>query len=306
MNMTNRKINKFPLVGKRVLVTGCGYKEVKKIFKDKDSNFETHDSITIDGIEYKVNIGTAAAYKLAMSGATVHIVSKSIDKLQHLSEIITDSLEDDCPGNIEYTAVDLFSNDDTFEFVKTIETNLPLYWVQCVGLGAESFKLENDNPYLKLDYLSEELMRAEYEVTISTHRLLKFLLPKFRMQNETKIVMVTSMSAVRFYPYGGAHCSGKAALDSYAKVSDLELSPDNIFVTRLRPGMVDTGLYDNDEVIKANIEITSWFGLDKTSGDFQLIPPNTVAEMICQSLSAEAHVASVNILARGQEKLEAS
>lgn len=306
MNISKRKLDKFPLAGKRVLVTGCGYKEVKKVFKDKNSKSETHDSIAIDGVEYKVNIGAATAYQLAMNGATVHIVSKSIDKLQHLSEVITDSLEEECPGNIEYTAVDLFSHDDAFEFVKKIETNLPLYWVQCVGLGAESFKLENDNPYLKLDCLPEELMRAEYEVTISTHRLLKFLLPKFRIQNETKIVIVTSMSGVRFYPYGGAHCSGKAALDSYAKVSDLELSPNDIFVTRLRPGMVDTGLYDNDEVIKANIDITSWFGLHKTSEDFQLIPPSTVAEVICQSLIAKAHIASVNILARGQEKFEAS
>jgi hypothetical protein len=74
------------LLGKRVIVTGCGYSQVKYKFHDIVDNKETHDPIFIDGVEYKLNMASATAIVLAKKGAIVHMVSMTEEKLKHIKD----------------------------------------------------------------------------------------------------------------------------------------------------------------------------------------------------------------------------
>lgn len=70
------------LTGKRVLITGCGYKLQSTIFTDIVTGNPTHDAIEFNGKPVKLNIGSAVAGVLARNGAIVHMVSTSPDKLR--------------------------------------------------------------------------------------------------------------------------------------------------------------------------------------------------------------------------------
>ncbi len=293
----------------RIIVTGCGYKRLQKKFYVANTTRPTHDPIFIDGQEYKLNIGATTAIALALKGATVHIVSNSTSKLINIKECIEKLIQDRAIQNscsIECSAVDLFDEHQVNEFIDSIPDNMPLYWVQSLGIGAGSYQLKDDNPYLRIEDISVDFLRQELSITVATHIMLRRLLPRLRKQKETRIVIVTSMSAIRYYPYGGAHCPAKAALDAYAKVADLELFQDNIFITKIRPGLIDTGMYDSEVIQNIDREIAQLSGINRDEIGIRLAPPSSVAELISTVLALDAHVPSINLVAKGQETIEGS
>lgn len=81
--------------------------------------------------------------------------------------------------------------------------------------------------------------------------MMKKLLLRFRKQKESRVAIITSMSGIRGYSFGATHCTAKGAIDRYANSSMLGPYKDNIFVTTVRPGGVDTGMYDNTKVQEA-------------------------------------------------------
>src|SRR4030042_1045175 len=147
------------LEGKRVVITGCGYKPVNHRFYDITTNEESHDPLFVDEKEMKMNIGTAVAGVLALNGATVHIVSSSEDKLKNIKQSL-----DNIVGRtelVEYSAVNLLDEGSVKRFVRSLPTDKTLYWVQSVGLGAGSYKVKDDNPYLPVSEIPYELIDAE-------------------------------------------------------------------------------------------------------------------------------------------------
>ena len=77
-----------PLQGKRVLITGVGYKPVTFVFTDIVTGTPSHTAVLVDGKEYKANIGAAVAYECARAGATVYLVARSEDKLRAIKKWI--------------------------------------------------------------------------------------------------------------------------------------------------------------------------------------------------------------------------
>lgn len=70
------------LDGKRIIVTGCGFKPAQHSFYDVTTKEESHDSVIVDGKDMKLNIGAATAFVLASNGAIVHMVSRTEDNLK--------------------------------------------------------------------------------------------------------------------------------------------------------------------------------------------------------------------------------
>lgn len=291
------------LKGKRIIITGCGYKPLSKVFTDVVTKEPSHDSIEVDGKEMKLNIGSAIALVLARNGAIVHMVSTSLEKLKNIKDNFSKIIE---PNLIEYSALDLLNEDEVNKFVDKLPKDKPLYWVQSVGVGAGSYKLKDDNPYLPLEKIDLGLIEAETLTVIkATHIMMKALLPIFRKQKETRIAIITSMSAIRGYSLGGAHTTAKGAIDRYANSSMLALYKDNIFVTTIRPGGVDTGMYDNPKVQEA-IKVVS----DEYDGIWRdkitLSPPTSVGEAINFVFTTPSHIPSVDIVSKGQFPNEGS
>lgn len=192
-------------------------------------------------------------------------------------------------------------------FVSRLPKTNPIYWVQSVGLGAGSYSLIDDNPYLPLENIDYDLIPAEMSTVMkATHLMMKSLLPTFRKQEETRIAIVTSMSAIRGYSLGGAHATAKGAIDRYTNSSMLALYKDNIFVTTIRPGGVDTGMYDNPQVQKAIKTISDEYGGIWKEKKITLIPPTSVGDAINMVFTTPSHIASINMVAKGQFPNEGS
>lgn len=70
----------------------------------------------------------------------------------------------------------------------------------------------------------------------STVSLLRILLPRFRKQKETRVCIVTSMSAIRSVISGSIHMAAKGAISRFTNATMIELDKERIFVTDVRPG----------------------------------------------------------------------
>lgn len=292
------------LEGKRVVITGCGYKPVEHRFYDITSGNESHDSLFIDGKEMKMNIGTAIAGVLAVNGATVQIVSSSEDKLKNIKQSLDNIVGRD--ELVEYNAVNLLDENNIQRFVRSLPTDKTLYWVQSLGLGAGSYKVKDDNPYLPVSRIPSDLIEAELGIVKATDMMFKEFLPIFKKQSESRMALVSSMSAIRSYPYGAAHCAAKGAIDRYANALMLECYKDNIFITTVRPGGVDTGMYDNPTVQEAVKDIADNYACPWRTNGIRLAPPTSVGEIIKLVLTTPAHIPSVNLVAKGQFPNEGS
>jgi len=291
------------LKGKRILITGVGLKPAEFVFKDITTGESSHTSIVINNKEYKANIGAATAFECARAGAIVYLVSRTESKLQMIKKWIEDNISD---AHVEHSAIDLNDMNAIKDMVDSIPDDLPLYWVQSVGLGAGTVKLKDDNPYLLIDDLSEELIEAELTVLKNTISLLRLLLPKFKKQAETRVCVVSSMSAVRSVISGSMHMAAKGAISRFTNAAMIELDKDKIFVTDIRPGIVDTGMYDTRVVQKTVSMMGKNFGYDYSKTNLFCTPPSAVGEAIVTALTSRGHITSINMVARGQWPHEGS
>ena len=86
----------------------------------------------------------------------------------------------------------------------------------------------------------------------------------------------------------------------------IELDPENIFITDIRPGGADTGLYDSKVVSDTIIKMSKTYGYDWSKGGPRLIPPSSVGKAVVLALTSEGHITSVNMVGRGQWPHEGS
>jgi len=151
------------------------------------------------------------------------------------------------------------------------------------------------------------LIDAEFSTINNTVALLQTLLPRFRTQKESRICIVSSMSAIRSVISGSIHMAAKGAISRFTNAAMLELNKEKIFITDVRPGGVDTGLYDSN-VVQETITKTigKGYGYDYEKTGLFFMPPTAVGEMIANILMSDGHITSVNMVARGQWPHEGS
>ncbi len=287
------------LKNKRVLITGVGIKPLKHVFKDIATGEPSHTPVFDDGTEYKANIGAATAFECAKAGAIVHLVSRTEDKLKIVKNWIVREIPE---AKVEYSAVDLSDIEQLRRLAKDLPNDVPLYWVQSVGLGAGTVKVKDDNPYLLIDEIPQELIEAELSVLTNTITFLQLLLPRFRKQKETRVCIISSMSAVRSFASGSIHNAAKGAISRFANAAMIELDRDKIFISDIRPGGVDTGLYDSKIVQDIVAKICKNYNYDY----IHYAPPKSVGEAVVLALSSDSHITSINMVGRGQFPHEGS
>ncbi|MBT2453147.1 SDR family oxidoreductase [Streptomyces sp. ISL-43] len=290
-----------PLEGKRILITGVGLRPVRQVFADIATGRPTHTEVADHGQTYKANIGAATAYACVKSGAAVHMVARSEAKLAAVRDWIFRAAKEDFvldgTPRITFSAADLASPHGIARMVRESGDDLPLSWVQSLGLGAGTVQLPDDNPYLRIEDLTPELIDAELGVLTSTITALRALLPVLRRQQEAKVCVVTSMSAVRSINSGSIHAAAKGALSRFTNAASLELSAEGIYLTDIRPGGVDTGIYDSPVVQQTINAARAAYGYP---GPIRLIPPTSIGETIAHTLASDSHITTVNLVSRGQ------
>ena len=291
------------LKDKLIIITGCGYKPAEHIFTDIVTGKPSHDAVNIDNKEMKLNVGSGIAKVLAQNNASVLLVSKTEFKLKNLQQRLIEQTKN---LNINYAALDLLDQEQVNDFVKKLPKDKTIYWVQSVGLGAGSYKVKDGNPYLRPEDIPLELIQRESEIVLSTtHIMFNALYPILKKQKESRIAVITSMSAIRGYSLGCTHCAAKGGLDRYTNSLMLAKYKENIFVTAVRPGGVDIGMYDNESV-QNSVNILS----DEYNAQYRkhptYMPPTAVGKVISTIFTIDAHIPSINIVAKGQWPNEGS
>ncbi len=272
----------------KYIIVGTGFKTkyddirlVKNIYSDENA---------------KINIGSAVSLEIIKQGFDVILISKTESKLQKIKE----SLEFYCEDNIiETYAIDILNEKQVISFVNSLDKNFTYYLVHSVGLSSGQYNIINDNPYLPIEKTDRELIKCEFEsVIFSLFNIIKGLLPYFRKQKETRIVIVSSMSSVRAFPNGFSHTSAKGALHQAIVSLRMELNKENIYISEVLPGMVDTGYYDSIATQDAVKSISINFGYEYKN--LPLMPPSAVAETVKLCLLSEAHILQINLVSKGQ------
>ncbi|MDL2122634.1 MAG: SDR family oxidoreductase [Deltaproteobacteria bacterium] len=273
-----------------VIVTGTGYRSLSQDTAPIGNVFK-HPRV-------KANIGAWVAKELVEQGFEVLIVSRTVSKLQTL----TNSIRIEHPNNrIDYCAVDLLDSKAVAEMVENIQRGKLIYLVHCAGLSAGSYKLPNDNPYLRVEETPIDLPCLEFDVIVKSLLILvQALLPRFELQEESRIVVISSMSGVRAVPLGYSHSAAKAGLHNAVRSLALELNKRRIYVSEVLPGMVNTGIYDPPAVQMAIAEMGKYFGYDYKDSGLPQMPPKDVADAVKLCLTSEAHILSINLVAKGQ------
>jgi short-subunit dehydrogenase len=239
-----------------VIITGCGYKSIGRTYKYGGK--PSHDAVIVDGVPHKMNIGSASAYYLSKKGIEVIMISRTAENLKKLKKAF---VEMGCDTNkISFIASDITTDKGIDSLIRRLPKNKTFYWLQSLGIGGGTYKVPNDNIYLPFEKITPEIIRAEMEVTVATHRMLLKLVPIFRKQikrkQKAKICIITSMSGERGYHFGATHVAAKHALVGYIKGVEKELTDEGIEIYDIRPGAIDTGMYDNPHVKKAVEEIS--------------------------------------------------
>lgn len=135
------------LVGKRIIVTGCGYTKLQTVFRNLVDKQPSHDEIVVGGEVFKMNMGAAAAKVFANNGAIVHMVSRTQDKLEMIKGHIVQATR--IPGSqVECSAVDLMDEAAVEQWAADLPKNLPIYWFHCVGQSTGSYKNDISNRWL--------------------------------------------------------------------------------------------------------------------------------------------------------------
>ncbi len=180
-------------------------------------------------------IGKAIARRLAEHGARVAISSRKAEACERVAgEINAEHGKDHqgaraiaCPANIS-------SKDDLQRLVD--ETRAAFGPIDILVCNAAS------NPYFgPMSGLSDEAFRKILDNNIvSNHWLIQMVAPQMRERRDGAIVIVSSIGGLRGSGLLGAYSISKAADMQLARNLAQELSPDNIRVNCIAPGLVKT------------------------------------------------------------------
>ncbi|HWZ22076.1 MAG TPA: SDR family oxidoreductase [Cytophagaceae bacterium] len=273
-----------------IIISGCGYKTATGYTLSEHSNVFNDPGV-------KVNIGSATAQTLAESGYNLILISKTQDKLNHIKK----SLVELFPGvAVTVFAIDLLNESEVRQLMPALNNKQTAYhYVHCTGISSGSYKIKDDNPYLSIEETPVDLPTIEFEAVVKSLLIMtQTLLPVFKQQPESRIVVVSSMSSVRSVPFGFSHTSAKAGLHNASRSLALELNKMKIYVSEVMPGAVDTGMYDNDIVKKRIIEMAKMFGYDYD--EIPMMPSSAVAESVKMCLESKSHILAINMVAQGQ------
>jgi short-subunit dehydrogenase len=205
-------------------------------------------------------IGLATARHLANQGAKVVLASREPEKLRELEEGLASSLA---------VPTDVTKRDEAKHLVdKAIER---FGRIDVLINGAAQAMA---SPVEKID-LDAYRKLLELNVVAPLH-LMQLVIPQMRKQGGGTILNISSQASLKFIPYIAGYASTKYALNNLSLTAREELANDNINVSIIRPGIVDTGFGQHTDFPEPDAL--------RHAPDGRLLPnvisPETVAEKI--------------------------
>ncbi|MBL7702665.1 MAG: SDR family NAD(P)-dependent oxidoreductase [Ferruginibacter sp.] len=175
-------------------------------------------------------IGKACATKFAAAKSDVIITGRRNERLDELKA----QLENDYGINVLPLCFDVQDR----EAVNAAFANLPAQWQKIdvlinnagLAIGRDSFEDADMNDW-------------ETMLNTNVHGLLyvsKAVLPYMLAQQKGHIVNMGSVAGKEVYEKGNVYCAGKFAVDAITKAMRIDLLKNNIKVTGIHPGAVET------------------------------------------------------------------
>lgn len=218
-------------------------------------------------------IGKACAIKFASAGYDVIITGRRNERLIDLKI----QLEKEFSIDVLTLCFDVQDK----KAVDNALTNLPLRWQKIdvlinnagLALGRDSFE-------------NADMDDWETMLNSNVHGLLyvsKAVLPFMLAQKKGHIVNMGSVAGKEVYQNGNVYCASKFAVDAITKAMRIDLLKDNIKVTGIHPGAVET-----------EFSIVRFKGDDKTANaaydGLTPLTPADIAETVFYCVNLPAHV----------------
>lgn len=173
-------------------------------------------------------IGKTTAIECAKMGAKVIITGRNLERLKETYEL----LEGD--GHILIPA-DLCNKEE----IQALIDKLPVLdgCVNNAGIGVTK-------PFL---FTNDDLIKDIFDLNFNSQiNLIRFIIKKKKINKNSSIVIVSSISGVTDFPIGNSiYAASKGALHAMMKTMALELSNKKIRVNSVNPGMIETNLINN-------------------------------------------------------------
>lgn len=172
-------------------------------------------------------IGRQTALVLNQLGAKLTVTARSHEKLL----LLLDEM-----GNPHHTMLtaDLTNEKDISELVRFTDSINGL--VHCCGKVLP----------VPVKFIQEKHLKDVFATNyFSAVNLVSELLKQKKLNNNSSVVFLSSVSTQHAYFGGGPYISSKAALEGYARTLALELAPKKIRVNVLQPALVNTEIFTN-------------------------------------------------------------
>ena len=177
-------------------------------------------------------IGKATALALSENGAKVIISSRNISKLEKVKELCK------FPENVKILQVDL---DDYHNLEKLVKEAISLFGrvdilINNGGISQRSLAIDTGI------IVDSQIFKTNYFGTVA---LSKALLPYFMAKKNGHFVVVTSVVGKIGTPLRSSYAASKHALHGFFDSLRAEIHKDNIAVTLICPGFVNTNVSIN-------------------------------------------------------------
>lgn len=152
-----------------------------------------------------------------------------------------------------------------------------------------------------LEFLPIDKLRLQLETNvIGQVKVIQTFLPLLR-KSKGRIVNISSVAGFTAFPFKGAYCASKFAIEAISDTLRRELSPWEIPVSSIEPGIIQTNIWDRsmklleDTINEMPEKAKHYYGpfydclIKKTQKKVKekAIPPELVAEAVFKALTAE-------------------
>lgn len=173
-------------------------------------------------------IGKATSILFSELGANVIITARNEEKLDETYKALNPSIH-----HLKINA-DLTQVNDIKSLVKLLPAIDGI--VHCCGKVMP----------VPVKFIKESQLQDVFSVNyFSAVNLISELLMQKKINNNSSIAFISSVSTLHAYFGGAPYISSKAALEGYAKTLALELAPKKIRVNVLQPALVRTAIFDS-------------------------------------------------------------
>lgn len=220
-------------------------------------------------------IGKATALHLAKhNDCNLILFARRMERLLNLKKII-ESININC--RVYCVQVDVRNSED----VKNCFLNLPQQW-QSIDILINNAGLSQG-----LDAIQDGLIE-DWDRMIDTNikgllYVTKACLPYLRKSKEAQIINIGSIAGKEVYPKGNVYNATKHAVDALNKAMRIDFIKENIKVTAIHPGMVETEF--SEVRFKGDTERAK-----KVYQDFQPLMPEDIANIINFIINLPKHV----------------